>query len=84
MNNVIMRQIEVTTEFAPLVPERMVGTFEISTPPTNSGNVIFKGDDGSEVAWIPSEFHELRRVNLAEIYVKGQAGDIVSVVGGTW
>jgi len=84
MNNVIMREIEVTTEFAPLVPEQLVGTFEISTPPTNAGDVIFKGDDGSEVSWLPGEFHQLCRINLAEIEVKGQAGDKVSVVGGTW
>ena len=84
MNNVIMREIQVTTDYAPLVPDRLVGSFEISTPPTNTGNVIFKGDDGSEVSFIPGEFHSFRSINLAELEVKGQAGDKVSVVGGTW
>ena len=84
MNNVIMRQIDVTADFAPLAPERLVGSFEISTPPTNAGNVLFKGDDGSEVAWLPGEYHSFRSINLTEIEVKGQVGDKVSVVGGTW
>ena len=84
MNNVIMRQVNVATDFAPLVPEKLVGTFEISTPPTNAGNVIFLGDDGSEIHWLPGEYHTLVRIDLAEIQVKGQAGDKVSVVGGTW
>ena len=84
MNNVIMRQVSVSTDFAPLVPESLVGTFEISTPPTNAGNVIFLGDDGSEVPFLPGEYHTMVRIDLAEIQVKGQAGDKVSVVGGTW
>ncbi len=84
MNNVIMRQVAVTAVFAPLSSGRLVGTFEISTPPTNTGNVIFKGDDNTEVTWVPGEFHTVRRVNLAEIQARGQAGDVVSIVGGTW
>jgi hypothetical protein len=84
MNNVIQRKITVTGSFAPLATNRLVGTFEISCPPTNIGNVLFLADDGSEVPWVPSEYHLFKRVDLASIRIKGLAGDIVTVVGGTW
>ena len=61
-----------------------MATVDVSVPPGNAGNAIFLGDDGSEVAWIPGEYHQLVRVNLAEVMVKGTPGDVVSVVGGTW
>ncbi len=84
MNNTIMRKIDVTADWAPLSSQRLVGTVDISTPPGNSGPVQFRGDDGSEVPWIPGEYHTLHGVNLAEIFIKGTVGDTVTVVGGTW
>ena len=84
MNTVIQRKIEVTGTFSPLSASRLVGTFDISCPPTNAGNVVFQSDDGGEVPWIPGEYHTLVRVDLSRIRVKGTPGDIVTVIGGTW
>ena len=84
MNNVIMRKIDVTENYAPLVPEKTVCTVTISAPPTNTGNIFFKGDDGSDVFFLPGEWHCLVRVNLADIQIKGTVGDVVTLVGGTW
>ena len=84
MNNVVMRKTTVTGDYQPLVPARLVASVTISTPPTNAGNVLFKGDDGSDVPWVPGEWHEFRSIDLAGVQVKGTPGDVVSLVGGTW
>ncbi len=83
-NNVLMRKVVVTDTYQPLVGTPTVVTATISTLPSNAGSVDFKGDDGSDVPWIPGEWHELRRVDLAEIQIKGTPGDVVTIVGGTW
>lgn len=84
MNNVIQRKIVVTTAYQPLVADRLVASVTISCSPSNTGNVFFRGDDGSDIPWIPSEWHAFRSVNLAEIQIKGNAGDVVTIIGGTW
>ena len=84
MNNVIMRKVDVTENYTPLVSEKTVCTVTISAPPTNVGNVFFKADDGSDVFFLPGEWHCLVRVNLADIQIKGTVGDVVTLVGGTW
>ena len=84
MNNVVMRRIVVTTQYQPLAAQELIATVEVSTPPTNAGTVYFQGDDGSDVPWVPGEYHEFKRVNLAGIKVKGTPGDVVTLVGGTW
>jgi hypothetical protein len=84
MNNAIQRKIDLTADWQPLSADRLVGSVTISTPPTNAADAVFRGDDGSEVPWVPGEWHEFRSVNLAEIRVKGTPGDAVTVVGGTW
>jgi hypothetical protein len=84
MNNLIMRKVNVTSSFQSLVPSRLVGSVTVSAPPTNAANVFFRGDDGSEVPWVPGEWHSFRSINLAQLEVKGNTGDLVTVVGGTW
>jgi hypothetical protein len=84
MNSVIMRKITVTTVYTPLVASKLIGSVTISCLPTNTGNVLFKGDDGLDVPWLPGEWHEFESVNLADIKIKGNAGDALTVVGGTW
>jgi len=84
MNSVLMRVVDVTEEYQPLASERTVVTVTISCPPGNSANVLFKGDDGSDVPWLPGEWHEFRSVDLHDIQVKGTVGDTVTIVGGTW
>jgi hypothetical protein len=86
MNNVIMRVITLDGgDYKPLVPESLIaGTVVISCPPANAGPVFFKGDDGSDVPWTPSEWHEFKSVDLHEVQVKGSDGDTVTIVGGTF
>ncbi|NLX60075.1 MAG: hypothetical protein GXY74_13435 [Phycisphaerae bacterium] len=84
MNNLIMRRMAVSEEYQPLVAESLVGSVTISTPPGNQATVHFKGDDGSDVPWVPGEWHTFRSVDLSTFQVKGTTGDIVTVVGGTW
>jgi hypothetical protein len=84
MNNFVMRKINVTASYQPLVSATLVASVTISALPTNSGPVYFRGDDGLDVPWLPGEWHEFQSVNLAEIRVKGAVGDAVTVVGGTW
>jgi len=84
MNNTIMRTVTVTADYAALASEKTVVSVTISCPPANAGNVIFRGDTGDEVPWVPGEWHTLYRVDLSEIEMKGTVGDTVTVVGGTW
>jgi len=84
MNNVIMRKVTVQADWTPLAPAPTVASVTISCPPSNSGDVIFEGDTGQEVPWVPGEWHEFHHVDLAAIRVKGTPGDVVTIVGGTW
>jgi len=84
MNNVIMRKIVVTDAYQPLADASLVGSVTITCAPGNAAPVAFQGDDGSDVPWAAGEFHSFRSVDLATIQVKGTAGDVVTVVGGTW
>jgi len=84
MNNVIMRKLVLTADYQPLAAEKVVGSFVISAPPSNDDDAVFLGDEGDDVPWVPGEWHEFNRVNLAEVKAKGTPGDIVTVVGGTW
>jgi len=84
MNNTIMRQIDVTADYQPLVADRLVATVTISCAPDNADVVYFLGDDGSDVPWRPGEWHSVHRVDLSEIQIKGTVGDTVTLVGGTW
>ena len=84
MNNILMRVVDVTGEYAPLVTGRTVVTVTISCPPSNAGPVYFRGDDGSDVPWIAGEWHTFTSINIADVRVKGTPGDIVTLVGGTW
>jgi len=82
-NGVLMRQIAVTDTHQPLGGNETY-TVDVSCPPTNSGPVFFKVGEQPEVPWLPGEWHCLRRVELKDISVRGNAGDFVSLVGGTW
>jgi hypothetical protein len=90
MNNVILRKFDVTDGWQPLAAVPLVGTITVSTPPTNSGNVLFRSvhEPGHEVPWVPGEWHEFKRIDLSSLQIKAAGGDgsgsIVTVVGGTW
>ena len=84
MNNVIMRNIAVTADYRPLADRKLVASATLSCLPTNTGTVYFRGDDGSDVPWVPGEWHDFWSVNLAEIVIKGTPGDALTIIGGTW
>jgi hypothetical protein len=84
MNSVINRKITLTGGYQPLAATRTIASVTISCPPTNSGPVYFRGDDGTDVPWLPAEWHEFKHVDLSQIRVWGNYGDLVTVVGGTW
>ncbi|MCX7806091.1 MAG: hypothetical protein N3A38_12995 [Planctomycetota bacterium] len=83
-SNVVMRKVTVTGSYAKLSASSLVASVEISTPPDNAGNVLFKCADGSDVPWVPGEYHFFKSVDLSTIEVKGTPGDIVTIIGGTW
>lgn len=83
-NNIVMRKIVLTDQYQRLSAQSVIASVTITCPPSNQGDVLFKGDDDSDVPWSPSEFHSLRGVDLSSIQVKGTPGDIVTVVGGAW
>lgn len=83
-NNTVMRKVDVGAAYAPLSETSLIASVEISALPGNAANVLFKGDDDSDVPWVPGEFHKFERVDLSEILVKGTVGDSVTVIGGTW
>ena len=84
MNNIIMRNVTVTAGYQPLSAVSLVGSVTISTPPGNTNDVVFRGDDGSDVPWRPGTWFDFYNIDLAEVFVKGTPGDAVNVVGGTW
>jgi hypothetical protein len=84
MNNIIMRKIVLTGSYQQLSSVPLVASVCISCPPDNTGIATFKGDDGSDVPWQSGEWHKFVRVNLTDIQAKGTAGDILTIVGGTW
>lgn len=84
MNNVIMRTVSVSTVYSKLSATKLVGSVTISTPPTNTSPVLFKADVGSDVPWVPGEWHDFTSINLADIQIRGTNGDLVTIIGGTW
>ena len=83
-NNVVLKTIALTEALQPLAVTSQVITATLSAPPTNSGSVTLRTPDGSEVDFQPGEWHILHRVDLAHLQAKGQTGDELSIVGGTW
>lgn len=80
-----MRTITVTEDWQPFTEKDLeVATVDVQATPTNGAPVIFLGDTGQEVPWVPGEYHTLARINLAELRVKGTPGDTVTIIGGSW
>jgi len=82
-NNVIMRAVSVNDVWQPLASEPTVCSVAISTPPTNAGVVLFEVE-GQNVPWVPGEWHEFERIDLATIKIVGTVNDLVTIIGGTW
>jgi len=76
--------VPVTADYQPLSPVSLVGSVTLSALPSNTGDVFFRGDDGSDVPWIAGQWHDFSRVDLSQIFIKGTPGDVISVIGGTW
>ncbi len=84
MNNVIARKVTLTTSWQALAADKTVASVTVTAPTANVGNVLINGDTGDEVPLEPGEWHEFKSVDLSDFQVKGTAGDIVTVIGGTW
>ncbi len=85
MNNIVQRVIVVGPEYQPCsILEEEVASVDVLALPTNAAPVEFAGDTGSPVPWQPGEWHSFGRINLALLRVRGQPGDRVTLVGGTW
>jgi len=84
MNNIIARKFDVTADYTALAASSIVATVTVSAPPGNGHNVYLRGDTGQDVPLVPGEWHTFYHVDLAGIQVKGTAGDIITVIGGTW
>lgn len=83
-NNVVLKTIELTGDFQPLTDASLVATVTLSAPPDNTASATLRTPNGSEVNFMPGEWHTLHRVDLAHLEAKGDAGDTLSLVGGTW
>jgi len=85
MNNVVFRAITLTNDYQPLTsrPSEVL-TVTVHIPSGNKKDAVFLGEGATEVSWEKGTQFELRKVNLAEIQVKGKPGDQVILVGGTW
>lgn len=83
-NNVVLKTIGLTSDYQPLAATSLVATVTLSAPPGNSASATVRTPDGAEAAFEPGEWHTLNRVDLARLEAKGQAGDTLSLVGGTW
>lgn len=86
MHNVILRTITVTGAWQPLSATPLVGSVTLSTPPTNSATTLLRceADTENQVSLVPGEWHDLKRVELSALQVKGTPGDKVTLIGGTW
>ncbi len=89
-NNVVMRQISVNSLWQPLSAGSVIGTFTISSPPSNANNVLLRtaSEPDQHVTWVPGEFHTFTRIDLAAIEVtfapgSTPAGDLITINGGS-
>ena len=83
-HNIVMRRVEVTSAYRPLSDRPLVVSAEIGAPPTNTGPVYFRGDQGDDIAWPVGAWHFFKSIDLSQLFVKGSYGDAVSIIGGTW
>lgn len=83
-NNVVLKTIDLTGDYQPLAAASLVASVTVSAPPANSASATLRTPDGAEVNFAPGEWHTLHRVDLARLEAKGEAGDALSIVGGTW
>lgn len=82
-NNILMRQLTLG-EVAQALGGDEVFTVDVSCPAANTAPVYFKIGAADEMPWQPGAQHNLRRIRLSDITVRGTAGDKVDLVGGTW
>ncbi|MEX2388781.1 MAG: hypothetical protein WD534_12960 [Phycisphaeraceae bacterium] len=83
-NNVVLNTIQLTGDYQPLAAASLVATVTLSAPPANTAPTTLRTPDGSTVELVPGEWHTLERVDLARLEAKGEVGDVLSIVGGSW
>jgi len=85
MNNVVFRIITLSNQYQPLTsrPSEILSV-TVQMPVRNKQDASFQGEGGAAVPFQKGTCFELKKVNLAEIKVKGRPGDKIVLVGGTW
>jgi hypothetical protein len=85
MNNIIMLKITTNGSAQPLSATKLIASVTISCPPSNVYQAFLKvGTSGTEVPWVPGEWHEFKSIDLNMVYVRGFSPDVITVIGGTW
>lgn len=77
--------MDVTADWqAPTALAEEIASVDVLALPSNAAPVEFLGDLGQAVPWQAGEWHSFPRIDLARLRLRGQPGDRVTVVGGTW
>jgi hypothetical protein len=85
MNNIVMLKIAMNNGTQQVSTTKLIASVTISCLPTNTGSVYFKvGTTGTEVPFIPGEWHTLKCIDLSTLYVRGNSPDAITLIGGTW
>ena len=83
MSNVVVMRVGLTAAFVPLAAQRLVASFSLLPGSTNSQVVVVSDGKGGTADLRPGGEFRFAQVNLAELSVKGKAGEEVFVVGNT-
>jgi len=83
VNNPVIMRVELATNAAPFVPKRLVATFSLVAPQGNSADVVVSDGKGGSADLPPGSQFRFEKVDLAELSVRGKAGEEVFVVGHT-
>ena len=80
----IIRQASLTSEYAPVSETSEVCFVTLSAPATNQHTANVLGDDGAtDVPMSPGQQFPLHAVDLADIRLKGTAGDVITIIGSS-
>lgn len=79
--NLVLRTITLTASYVPLSDAVLVADFVVTALDTNAGPCFFAGEDGSDVKVAVNNWFEFRGVDLAQLRMKGTAGDKVTIIG---
>lgn len=83
MNNPVLMRVVLTANATPMTPQRLVATFTLVVPPKNSEDSVLSDGKGGAVDLLVGAQYRFEKVNLAELSIRGKAGEEVFVIGHT-